>query len=101
MASGFDAGVGDGDAGNEGVCVGVLGVAVEVGAGCDFDDASEVHYCDAVADVSDDGEVVGDEEVGESEFGLEVCEEGEDLGLDRYVECGYWFVADNEVGLDG
>jgi len=76
LASGFDAGVGYGDAGDEGVGVGVLGDAVEVGTGCDFDDSSEVHDGDAVADVADYGEVVGDEEVGEAEFGLEVCEEG-------------------------
>jgi hypothetical protein len=36
--------------------------------------------------VFDDGEVVGDEEVGESELVLEVVEEVEDLGLDGDVE---------------
>ena len=61
LASGFDAWVGYRDAGDEGVCVGVLRVAVKVGAGCDFDDSPEVHDGDAVADVAHYGEVVGDE----------------------------------------
>ena len=61
LSFGFDAWVGYWYSGDECVCVWVLWVAVELCAGCDFDDFSEVHYCDAVADVSDDGEVVSDE----------------------------------------
>ena len=41
---------------------------MKVGASCDFVDSSRAHYCDAVADVADYGQVVGDEEVGAAEF---------------------------------
>ena len=51
--------------------------------------------------MADDFEVVGDEEVGEAEVGLEVGEEVEDLGLDGDVEGGDGFVADDELGAQG
>ncbi len=48
------------------------GVAVEgVGRGS-LDDLSEIHDGNLVGEVLDDGEVVGDEEVTESELILEV-----------------------------
>ena len=49
----------------------------------------------------DDGEVVGDEEVGEAEAILQVGEEVDDLGLDGDVEGADGLVADDEVGFDG
>ena len=52
----------------------------------DLDDAAEVHHRDPVADMADDREVVGDEQVGQAETILEADEEVEDLGLDRHVE---------------
>ena len=46
----------------------VAGAVVErLGVG-DLDDLAEVHHRDAVADVPDDGQVVGDEDVGEAEL---------------------------------
>ena len=80
-------------------CVGVPRGAEHVLTGPGFDDASEVHHRDGVGDLVDDGEVVGDEEVGETEFCLEFPEQVENLGSDRYVECGHGFVEDEHVGL--
>ena len=42
---------------------------------------------------------MGDEDHGEAEFGLEVGQEIEDLGLDGDVEGRYRLVADEEVGV--
>ncbi len=70
-------------------------------AGSGFGDPAEVHDGDGVADVADDFEVVGDEQVGQAEVGLEVGEEVEYLGLDGDVEGGDWFVADDELGAQG
>src|SRR5690606_35535477 len=53
----------------------------------------------AVADVAHDGEVVGDEEVGEVELVLEILEQVDDLRLDGHVERGDRLVGDDEVGL--
>src|SRR5205823_9031331 len=50
-----------------------------------------------VAEVLDDREVVADEQVGQVEVALEVEEEVQDLALDRDIERGNGFVADDEV----
>ena len=63
-------------------------------------DAPEVHDRDAVADVLDDAHVVGDEDVRQPEFALEVLEQVQDLGLDGDVERGDRLVADDEVRLE-
>ena len=101
LAVGGGVGVGGGGGGQEGGGVGVAGVVVDVVAGSLFGDAAEVHDGDGVADVPDDFEVVGDEQVGQAEVGLEVGEEVEDLGLDGDVEGGDGFVADDELGAQG
>ena len=66
-----------------------------------FDDMAEVHDGDAVGEVADDAEVVGDEEVREVEFALDVLEQIEYLGLDGDIEGAGAFIADDDVGFDG
>jgi hypothetical protein len=82
-----------------------LGVRVEwlfedrVGVG-GLDDAAQVHDGDAIRDVANHGQVVGDEEIGQTESGLQVRQQVHDLGLDRDVESGDGFVEHDEVGVD-
>ena len=76
-------------------------VGVDLFDGAFFDDFAEVHDGDAVADVADHAEVVGDEEVGEVVFVLQVLQEVDDLGLDGDVEGGDWLVGDDEGGVEG
>src|SRR6185312_16329173 len=52
----------------------------------ELDDLPEVHHRDPVGDVTDDVQVVGDEEVGEPELALQLGEEVQDLRLDGDVE---------------
>lgn len=66
----------------------MAGVAEDLGAGAELDDAVANHDGDVVADVFDHGDVVGDEEVCEAEGLLQLGEEGEDPGLHRNVEVG-------------
>ncbi len=47
----------------------------------------------------DDGQVVGDEQVGQSQLSLEVVEQVDHLGLDRHVESRDRLVADDELRL--
>lgn len=56
------------------VCV--QGIAVG-----DFDDSSKIEDHDSMADMSNDREVVADEDHRESEFALQVLEEIDDLRL--------------------
>ena len=63
----------------------------------DLHDLAEVHHGDAVGDVSDDREVVRDEEVREPELVLELDEQVDDLRLDRDVERGDRLVEDQHL----
>ena len=66
----------------------------------DLRERSQVHDTNAVADVLDDGEVVGDEEVSEPQLLLEIVEQVEDLALDRDVERRDRLVAHDEVRVE-
>ena len=63
-----------------------MGVARERSRLAALDDLAEVHHGDLVAHMRDRGEVVGDEEVGDAELGLQVAQQVEDLRADRDVE---------------
>ena len=65
-AAALQAGIGDDRGREERLGVRVLGCPEEVGAGCELDDLPEVHDADAVAEVLDRREVVGDEEAREA-----------------------------------
>ena len=63
-----------------------------------FDEFSVLHDGDVVADSADDGEVVADEDVGQSVFGLESAQQFDDFDLDGTVEGGGGFVEEDELG---
>ena len=65
-----------------------------------LDELAEVHHPDPVADVLDDRQVVGDEQVGQVELAPEVEEQVQDLALDRHVEGRHRLVADDEVRVE-
>ncbi len=69
---------------------------VEVDPVGQLDDLAEVHDRDPVADVLDHAHVVGDEQIGQAKFGLELLELVQDLGLDRDVEGRDGLVAHDE-----
>jgi hypothetical protein len=70
---------------------------VQLVAVCDLDDLAHVHDGDAVADVADDGKIMGDEEIGQVELRLELLEQVDHLGLNGHVERADRLVADNEL----
>jgi hypothetical protein len=67
--------------------------------GSHLDNLAQIHDSDSITDVSHHRQIVGYEEIGESEAGLELVEQVEDLRLDRYIERGYGLVGDNETGV--
>ena len=50
--------------------------------------------------MADDGQVVGDEQVGEPELVLQLLEQVDDAGLDAHVERRHRLVEDDELRLD-
>ena len=75
-------------------------VLVQVVGRRDLDDLAEVHDDDPRRDVTDDGEVVRDEEIRQVEVALQVLEQVDDLRLDRDVERRDGLVAHDEVGVE-
>ena len=54
-----------------------------------FDDLPGIHYGDTVCSLSDDPEVVGNQENCHAKFFMETIEEIKDLCLDRHIKrCG-------------
>ena len=66
-----------------------------------LDDAAEVHDGHLAGDVAHDGQIVGDEEVGEPEPLLQLLQQVDHLALDRHVERGDRLVADDDARVDG
>ena len=53
-----------------------------------LDDATGVHHGDAVGEVGDDGEVVGDVEGGDAVGAAQLADSGQHVGLRAHVEAG-------------
>ena len=87
-----------GDAGEEGLGVGVFGGGEDFVDGALLDDFTTEHDEDAIGDILDDAEVVGDEDEAHAEAAPEFGEEFHDLLLDGDVEGGGGFVGDEELG---
>src|SRR3984885_565068 len=64
-----------------------------------LDDRAVLHHQHPVAHVMDHAQVVGDEQVGNTELLLKVGEQVEDAGLDRDVECGHRLVQDEDLWI--
>lgn len=56
----------------------------------------EIHDPDLVTDVFDHADVVGDEQIGQLVFVLDVHEQIEDLGLNGHVQGGDGLVGDDQ-----
>ena len=62
-----------------------------------FDDLALVQDQYLIAEIPDNAEVVGNEQVSQSHLHLQVFEQAEHLRLHRYVECRNGFVADDQI----
>ena len=93
-------GIGDRDGREQRLGVRVDRPRVELLGRRELDDLAQVHHGDAVRDVADDAEVVGDEDVGQRELVLQVVEEVDDLRLDRDVERRDGLVGDDQARVE-
>ena len=64
-------------------------------------DVAQVHHGDVVREVVDHGQVVGDEDVGQTHLLLKLFQQVQDLRLDGDVQGGDWLVTDDKLGLHG
>jgi hypothetical protein len=64
-----------------------------------FHDEPEVHDRDLIGHLPDHRQVVGDEQVGQAPFALQVAQQIEDAGLDAHVQRGDRLVQDQDPRL--
>ena len=81
--------------------VGMVRAPVNATGRARFDDFAGVHDHDAISDLRDHAEVVGDQEEAHAGFRLQLFQQGQDLRLDGDVEGGGRLVGDQNVGLEG
>ena len=81
--------------------VGVLRRGEDVARRAALDDLAIVHDADPVGHLAHDAEIVGDQQHGHVELGLELEQQVEDLRLDGHVERRGRLVGDEQVGLVG
>ena len=93
--------VGNGHGREERDRVRVLRGGEDLVRGRNLDELPPVHHGNAVAHVSNGGEIVRDEQVGEAEPTLEVHEEVQDLSPHGDVERGHRLVAHDEGRIGG
>ena len=74
----------------------MAGIGVDLVRTSDFDDPAQIHDRDPVGNVLHHRKVVRDEEVGQAEVALQVQKQVDHLALDRDVQGGNRFVADDE-----
>ncbi len=85
----------------QGLGIGVLGVAEDLLGRAELDDPAEIHHRDPMTDVTDHAQIVADEHHGEMHLALQAHEQIEDLGLNRDVEGGDRFVRDQKLRPHG
>ena len=64
--------------------------------GCYLNDMSKIHDCDSVAEMVNDTEIVGNEDVCESPLLLQFLHQVEYLGLYRHIKSRYRFITYDE-----
>ena len=100
LAAVLDGGVGHGHGRHQRPRVGVQRRVVELARLRLLDQPAEVHHTDPVADVADDGEVVGHDQEGQPELVLQLLEQVDHLGLHRHVERADRLVGHDQLGVD-
>ena len=66
-----------------------------------FDDAAEVHHRDAVTDMPHRSKVMGNKDQCELQPLAQICQQIDDLGLDRDIKRADRLVGDNQLGPEG
>src|SRR6266852_9070959 len=80
--------------------VGLLRICQDLRGRSLFDDAAMLHHRDIVADLRCNTQIMGDEQQGDAEPGLDLVEQFEHLRLHGDVERRYRLVRDQYIGIE-
>src|SRR5215469_13989140 len=72
--------------------------AIELARSRHLNDRAKIHHRHAIADVLDDGKVVGNENISQTELLLQVFQQIDDLRLNGDIERRYRFVTNDQLG---
>src|SRR6478736_5949507 len=78
----------------------VLGRAEQVAGRRDYHQFAQVHHRDAIGDAPHHVQIVADEQIGQPKLRAQISQEIQDLRLNRNIERGHGFVADDELGFE-
>ena len=95
----LDHGVGQRDGGQQAAGVGVDGIFKNLFRGARLQQVAQMEHTDAVRDVLDHGQVVGNEQVGRAGLLLDVFHQVDHLGLDGHIQCRDALIGNDELGV--
>ena len=64
-----------------------------------FDDLTQIHHRDLVADMADDTQIVADEQIGQPGLALQTADQVQNLRLNRHIQCRDRLVKDDQFRL--
>lgn len=85
----------NGDGGKKRLGIGMHWIGKQLIGPCLFHHLAQIHDRDVVREILDDREVMGDKDIGKSNVLLQLFQQVQDLRLNRNVQCGNRFVADD------
>ena len=92
-------GMGRQGGGKQRLCVGMQRFVAQLVAGALLHDLAKVHDDDIGAQVQDGREVMGDEQITETQLLLQVLQQIHNLGADGDIQRRNWFVEDDKTGV--
>src|SRR6185369_992276 len=75
------------------------GTRVKLSSSCHLDNPSQVHHRYSRRDVLDNCQPMRNEKVSQTKFPLQILKQIDNLCLNRNIKGRYWFVSDNELGI--
>ena len=96
----LDLRVGHRYSGDEGLSIRVSGMAINLITISQLDNSAQIHHSHSITEVTYGGQIMGNEQVGQSQVALQLLEQVEDLSLDRDIQSTDRLIRHNQLGLE-
>ena len=85
--------------GKKGFCIGMAPFLIDRFPGAKLHNVSQIHYHDAVAEMLDNPQIMGNEHIRQVEFLFDVLHQVDDLSLNGHVQGADRFIADHKFRI--